>query len=292
MGESKKKYILIEKSSIKRNYKLQEKYLSEEKLLKTLSILSSAHNFINVPSTLLLLEKCNNILTDVMSRWGMPLMIRLDYKTLPMKKPLGGIPLYSKEMIIKVCDFLFKEKCCPMLQPNIERLDDEYSVGVLIKPYDSEFLIEVVGEGFDASDLRSGASNPHEIIKCDFSMNSLVKKDIISKNEYDEARKNRIDKIIRLEKYTNHANKEGELLSSLNYFKTKLPNILEYEMKIPKRYKELPEEYLKKLKTIISNIQKNVANTLPFSSEFIASLSYIKQRGWILWDIYSQWYSR
>ena len=291
-AKNNKKYILIEKSCTEYNYQLHEKFLREERLLKTLSILVSGHNLINVPPTLLLLEKCDTVLSDVISRWGVPLMIRLDYKTLPKNKPLGGIALGSRKSIVKVCDFLFKEECYPVLHPNIERFDDEYSVGISIKPYDYECLIEVVGSGFDASDLRLGASTPHETIKLDSLGKSLIKKSVVSRKEYSKTRKDRIDKIIKLSNYTEYVSREGRLLSSLSRFCSKVSDISEYEMKVPKGYRILPEEYLIQLKKIIGNIQRKVMDRLPLSSECVASLSYIRKKGWILWDIYSKWYSR
>jgi len=89
-------------------------------------------------------------------------MIRVDYKSRPSAKPLGGIQLQSLEIVDRVCASLFDQGCLPWLHPNLDRFEDLFSAGILLTEESDLAEFEIVGKGFDAGDLRLGKAIPHE----------------------------------------------------------------------------------------------------------------------------------
>lgn len=268
-------------------------FLTRENLLKTLSLLLASRASVSIPPTVLMFGSNETALKDIVNKWKLPLMIRMDYKSFPENKTMGGIPLNSYDTINKVCTFLFKENCYPILQIYLDRFADEYSVGVLFEPGKSEYTVEVVGVGFDASDLRLGYTEFHESFKMNvFEDEKLEPWTVISKSDYEKGRQSRIQKVIWLKKYIKYANKKGILLPSLEIPDEIYSDEEKYEVSIPEEYQILPISYLKDLNKIITILCTKVIKKLPPSKKFVASLSYTQKRGWVLWDVYGQWYNR
>lgn len=266
------------------------KFLESNKFYKTLSLAIALKVGIRIPATVLLLELNKDNLKEVYNLLGLPLMIRVEYRSLPNKKVLGGIPLYSKETIRNISSFLFEKNYFPVFHPNIMRSEDQYSTGVLIDSNNKEIFVETVGEGFDASDLRLGSSIPHEQFKID-SFNFKVKeKKIISLGDYMREREKRLIKIKKINEYIEYVNKENKLLDSFEF--NNLKEVSNDFYSVPKKYTPMPYIIEKELVEICRLVYIHVTNILPPSKSFAISLSYIKNIGWILWDIYSGWYCR
>lgn len=283
------KFIVFHDSSKKTNNKIASGSLKNKKLFKTLSLLLSSRAQIKVLPTALLLDYNNKYIDELITLWGLPLMIRMDFQVLPSKKLLGGIPLYNIEIIESVSEFIFRENCMPLFHPHLDRFEDLYSCGVVLNNKDFKCTIEIVGKGFDASDLRLGSSNPHEIININLFDGTVNERFIIPKGEYNKSKLERTKKINKYLNYIEFVNNGGLLLSSLNKFKvTSKPA----NKNIPESYTAIPSYILKELANIIFKIRLDVLEPLPKSDVYIASFSYLPNRGWVLWDIYGSWYSR
>lgn len=259
------------------------------KLYKTLSLLLSSRAKVTIPPTALLLDYHKEYIDELVALWGLPLMIRMDFQVLPSKKTLGGIPLYNIEIIESVSEFLFRENCMPLFHPHLDRFEDFYSCGVLLNNKDFNCTIEIVGKGFDASDLRLGSSNPHEIININLFDDTINERFIIPKEKYNKSKLERIKKANKYLRYIEFVNNGGLLLSSLNKFKVTSKSA---NKNIPESYTAIPSYILKELSNIIFKIRLDVLESLPKSDVYIASFSYLPNRGWFLWDIYGSWYSR
>ena len=275
-----------------KNEQIDTNFLRRNNFYKVLSLVEASRACLKIPSTLLLLDMNKDILNYFARRWKLPLMIRMEYASLPRNKALGGIPVYSLISLYNVAEFLLHEGYHPIFHPHLDRFKDIYSVGLLIEVNRPEVNVEIVGKGFDASDLRLGDLIPHEIFKIDVSNFSVSERKIISQREYLRQRNERIQKIVRLFKYIEYVNKENKLLTSLDSFGEVSDRSIRKDFFVPESYLPLSKNLLSSLKEIISILYLSVVRHLPSSNGFVASLSYLHHKGWVLWDVYGQWYKR
>lgn len=285
-------FIVASDSEVWKDSKISTEYLLVNHCYKTLSLVEALRAHIQVPPTLLLLKMNQQIIDYVIERWGLPLMIRMDYKSLPPKKTLGGIPLFTRKSTLTVAEFLFDTNCFPLFHCHLDRFEDIYSVGIMMSPNDHLIQIEVVGKAFDASDLRLGQAISHEHIEIDASTLSIFRRSRISHNTYLKERKRRSTKILRLREYIKYVDQNGRLLSSSEFSDIKCPSEPSYANFIPSKYIPLPNNLLDHLIEIIGVLHTHVIRMLPYSKAFVASLSYHGEKKWTLWDIYGHWYKR
>lgn len=262
---------------------------NDMKLFKSLSLLLAYNNSIPVLPTMVLINYNDEFVRRFVCDWGLPIMIRMDYSSLPPEKPLGGIPITDIDVLYKVSLFLYQKKCLPILHPNVERNEDLYSLGVLIRRDNDNIIIEMVGEGFDASDLRLGVINPQEIIEYDLREGAILRRNVISENEYAEQKVIRTKRINAYTEYKKYVNRTGSMLANINKFMIEGDG--EFS-KIPDKYKRISNVLLKELIDYIYIIKSRVIMMLPYSDLYVASFSYSGEYGWILWDVYGSWYKR
>ncbi|MEM1535390.1 MAG: hypothetical protein QXO56_02655 [Candidatus Pacearchaeota archaeon] len=268
------------------------KFSFENKFYKILSLAAALKTKLQIPSTVLLLKENKKNLEEICNFLNLPLMVRVEYKSFPNKKVLGGIPLFSKEIVKKVSSFLLENGYFPIFHPNIERLEDQYSAGILIEPKNKIILVEIVGKGFDASDLRLGQASPHEQFIIDPIFYFKIKdRQVISSKVYTQERKRRLIKLNKLDMYVKYANREGKLLASLDDLE-EFAGSRHRSYHIPRKYEPLPTAIQRELLNISKILYEWTINLVPPSKSFVASLSYISNIGWILWDIYGGWYHR
>jgi hypothetical protein len=265
-------------------------FLRNRRLFKTLSLHEARAEDVPVPPTLLLVEPNLDILRRFAEGHEGTVMVRMDYSELTGPKPLGGIALFTHAARSRVSAYLFARNFSPLFHPNIDRFLDRYSVGLLLSTRSTEGMVEVVGPGFDASDLRLGTSVPHESISVDLAAAAVLKRSVISESGYALERSARIRTAKRFRAYTKFANKTGRLLSSLDLLAHTAQSV--EEPHIPLSYSPMPNTILSKLLDIGMRIRWRVINRLPESEELVASLSFVPKRGWLLWDIYGSWYRR
>ncbi len=288
-----KKIFIVVSDSIKwTNNDIDSGYLRSRKLYKTLSLLLSSRAGVQVPPTLLMLDMKTEALNTAIQHFGLPLMIRMDYQSLPSQKALGGIPIYTLKETIEISKFLFRANCYPMFHPHLDRFADVYSAGVLLNNQDFEADFEVVGRGFDAGDLRLGDASPHESFKVSLFDDSIRDRSTISNRSYQQARSDRKKRMLKLMQYTKYVNKFGVLLPSLNDFEPISIDHSAERTEIPKEYVPMTRPIMRSLTKVAYTIRLEVINSLPFSDGYVASLSFLPKHGWTLWDVYGGWYKR
>lgn len=259
------------------------------RLYKTLSLLVADRAGIPIPPTAALMGWNDRVAGDAEAVWGLPIMLRMDYARLPRQKYLGGFPVATIDSLGALSLKLLNEGFVPVLHPHIDRFQDEYSVGVGIEPGMGMLLIEAVGPGFDASDLRLGKSCPHEHIVYDPTAEEIIERHIIEPNAYSRERILRIGRVRRLLGYVNWINREHRLATTLN----DIPfDDVECPQSIPRDYESMSENILSSLLYLAVKIAREVVPQLPRSRMFAASLSHIADVGWLLWDVYGGWYAR
>lgn len=289
---NKNSLITIAGNSGLHKYNNNEKYLKDRRLFKTLSLFLADQAGIKTLPSLLLLNRDEAELENFITKWKLPLMIRMDFAKKPSKKTLGGIPIFTFDILIKVIDFLFNNGCFPLIHPHTDRFRNEYGVGVLLNTLDYKAELELVGKGFDAGDIRLGESIPHEIFDLDLIEGFFSGKYVINESLYRIERVNRLERIKRYNQYIDFVNKEGILLPSIEQFNNKSPKRKSYSNYIPIIFKPLPPSALFKLIEFAQLIRSAVIPSLPPSNQFVASLSLTPEFGWVLWDIYGEWYKR
>lgn len=265
--------------------------LLNQSLYKTLSLHEAAIAGVPVLPSLLLIERNDDIVQKRIETWGLPVMLRMDYSTLPKMKPLGGLPLYTMNAVLGTSKFLWREHLYPLLQRNVSRFLDVYSVGALFESTSNIATLEIVGPGFDASDLRLGFTSPQEFLRINLTRSRIIEQRVIAPTEYKKERSRRLKKIKKFLQYVENVNEKYELLSSLDSF-SQSTIVKKQSQVVPQKYSTLPRESLLDLLGHCRVLQKRVIRNLPTSSSYVASLSLVKDIGWILWDLYGAWYKR
>jgi hypothetical protein len=284
-------FVVASEASVWRDHEVSAGLLESHRAFKTLSLLLADIAGVNVPASLLLLARRADIASDFARVWGYPLMIRLDYRQYPRKKPLGGIPIYRHDIVVRVCDYIFEQACFPLFHPHIDRFQDLHSVGILLNKSDYQAEVEVVGPGFDAGDLRRGIAIPHERLSLDLASGTVKRRTVIPALEYGRDRAIRVMTATKLASYIDSVNRSGVLASDLNGIDPG-PKRGVGRAVIPEKYTELPCELVEALIEIGAALWTSVIPALPQSKSYVASLSCVEGRGWVLWDVYGEWYRR
>jgi hypothetical protein len=264
--------------------------LDSRGLYKSLSLVLARREGIKVPPSLLLLAIRPDLIREFASKFDLPLMIRVDYQNRPKIKPLGGIPLYTTEIIGLACKRLLADGCLPLLHPHLDRFDDLFSCGALLVRDSDQVEVEVVGKGFDAGDLRLGIAIPDETFMVDIANGTTTRHGVIDDEAYQKQRQIRRNTARKLRAYTDFANKAGKLLGELDGFDHQAPTPT--EPLIPSQYQVMPTDVRNELLDIVRRIKSGVLYGLPSSEVYVASMSYLPNDGWILWDVYGEWYFR
>jgi hypothetical protein len=265
--------------------------LRSKHLYKGLSLVLAGIAGINIPPSLLLLSLATEHINVFAKTYGLPLMIRVDYPRRPRPKPIGGIPIYALDTVLRVSRDVLQNGLMPLFHPHLDRFEDLFSVGVLINPESNEVEVETVGKGFDAGDLRLGKVRPHETFRMDLATAEIEGQRIISDESYRGERSERMSYVHRLKHYIGFVNTSATLLADLDQFGTDPPGT-DAAKEIPVHYHQMPEHLRRELSTLASKIKSGVIDKLPKSRIYVASLSYLIPEGWVLWDIYGDWYWR
>ncbi len=267
-------------------------YLRRARLFKTLSLHLADAAHVSVPPTLLMLADSPTCLHDFRARFDSALMIRVDYRVLSAGKPIGGVPVYSEITVGRVIRWLLERSYFPMLQPHIDRFIDVYSVGAAMTVEEYTAEIEIVGPGFDAGDLRLGYTTPHERITIDLATERVENRWTLPDDVYAAQRRHREQTRRRLQAYCAFVNNEGELLPSLDILNGHEACGTADLDPIADRYAPIPGALLHELVRILWRIRTEVILALPPSKVFVASLSFVPGKRWLLWDVFGEWYRR
>jgi hypothetical protein len=273
------------------NQEVTADYLTGRRVYKTLSLLIAGSAGIPVPPFLLLLNENAEALTSFAGQWSTPLMLRVDYGRLPARKPIGGVAVHRIETMGRLCQFILAQGCYPLIHPDIDRFSDVYSCGVILTLKDLDAELEFVGEGFDAGDLRRGTSVPHEKMRLALPSRTLKEHSVIDQETYELERRRRARYSAALGQYTQELNRLGRARAAISVPRSGPLRAKDLE-RIPARYERVPSSILNSLIPLIETIKFRVLSTLPSSSVYVASFSYLPNRTWVLWDIYGQWYRR
>ena len=265
-------------------------YLKNKKLFKSLTIMWAHKVGIPVPRSYVVMEPYNIDLNWIKEKVGNKIMVRVDYATRNNCKPLGGIILYNINIFTKLAKYIFNLGYYPLINEadGISRFENIYSVNVLFRG--SYVYLEIVGKGFDASDLRLGEVVPHELVVLN-TRNEIIHHKIIDVSDYRKTVQYRRKKIRLLQAHEKFMNDTGLILSKLDECVLSFYLDEEKDIDIPQRYEPISDKYISELKTYISLIKSNLYE-LPASKEYIATFTLFRNYGWLLWDVFGYWYYR
>ncbi len=267
-----------------------EKFILYNKLYKLYTLVLCRKYNLPTLNTVAILSYDEKILNKCIKIF--PFLLRFDFQTLPRKKYLGGIIIYNKNIIYELFKRLLDEKYVPLLSEPVHRLEDLYSIGCLISQNIDDVVIEIVGTGFDASDLRLGDFVPHEIIEYNIRENYIINRSVIDDDKYKEQITLRKIKIAKLKIYEEIVNKEGRLLNSEEFNQITIDHKYLDDVFIPPKYRPIGNKLLNELIDLCRDIKMYIIPKLPKSKSYIVSITYTYGRRWIIWDIYGGWYKR
>ena len=264
--------------------------LRERRLYKSLSLHTADAVGVPVLSSVLLLDPSDELLSTCLDAVGLPVMLRMDYSSLPSQKPLGGVPIYTPEAVSATAEHLWQLRLYPLFQTHVSRFLDLYSVGAVLTHDSSVALIEVVGPGFDASDLRLGFSDPHEWFRVDLVSSRVIEHGVASSDAYSRDRARRLLRIAKWRRYVELVNQTHQLLWSLDVIDSAVS--ASDKQLLPLHYVSLPRILLNSVIGYCRLLGRSAIQSLPSSPDYVASFSFTKHTGWVLWDLYGAWYRR
>lgn len=240
------------------------------------------------PSSVLITTKRITVLHQFFSKISFPLMIRLDYSTYPNKKFLGGVEVQSINDLIEINNFIIENKCFTLIQSYISRFENDFNMGLLLSSNDY-VIVEYLGSGFDAGDLRLGKITPHEIKQISLLKNNTQSIKVCTKTEYQISRELRIAQIKKLLAYQNFVTSKKILAENIEKLDT---SNVDYKVDYnpPMDYQKISQIIEKKIITFSHSLKRIVIH-LPDSNAYVASLS-VNRNKLLLWDIYGKWYIR
>jgi hypothetical protein len=266
--------------------------LVDRRCYKTLSLRLAANSDVAVPNSLLMLQNIRAANDWVWQNWQTPLIIRVDYSKLPRKKVLGGIAISDSNVLAQLCQWLLENSYYPLIHPFLDRFRNVYSAGALLDSGGSEAQIEVVGAGFDASDLRLGSSSPHEALDVELRSGRVLARRLASVEQYGASVRRRAHTIAALRAYTQFVNNERRLLTNLSDVPVSDSERTGAADLVPGTYQPMSDAHQHELIKACQRIARDVIVCLPRSATYAASFSYFQGIGWVLWDVYADWYVR
>lgn len=127
------------------------------------------------------------------------LLLRSDKVTETGAYPAGGFLVEVQALRQVAQDFLAQGRILFLLEP-VSPFSDLYSLS-LGYTMSNQLIIELVGRGFDASDLKRGQETPHESYRIELRPNGasvISDHSILSRNEYQASWRRRVSKVGRL----------------------------------------------------------------------------------------------
>jgi hypothetical protein len=216
-------------------------------------------------------------------------MIRSDRKPEVPNSPRGGF-LFDLGLIPGVTrDLLARDRIVLVIEP-ANKYDNLYGINVLFDTHSGEVLLEVVGPGFDATDINRGDISPHEHIilstKSETITPRVIRKQSVTTAKYLESVSQRLAKIgqeVLLREGPGRCSSEEVDLEKIgeNFLQREGLSLLHRSS-----YTPLPRNYLLKLVSYIRDLPWRLPSSGK-DARYVISLSILNDPGprFIFWDI-------
>lgn len=238
------------------------------------------------------------VVSFFMSKGVSQVVVRTDAKYEVGPAPRGGYLVRLSEIKDEVKNYLDMKRIVILLEPR-NRYNNLYGINILFdrELFPRNIYLEVVGPGFDISDISRGDITPHERImlpRRDFQEEdelfpNEVYREIISLDHYRETVRHRLIKISRMV-YPNTLKgsyEEEKLIRLAEKYLLETRNTLLLEHK--NQYKPIPFKYLKEVYYKVKSLPLRLPQIAPEIKEpFVVSLSIFNEtEEMIFWDIQS-----
>jgi len=200
--------------------------------------------------------------------------------------PVGGYLVDVANLDAQVKRFFMKGRIIMLLEPR-NRYMNKYGVNVL---YDSSspnsLYLEVVGLGFDVSDINRGDITPHEHIELSMTSTDqlVLSRSAVSQTEYDKSVFYRLAKIGKLNMPENFIAKSENDLADLGrqFLKNNGYDLLFQQ----DNYQAIPLDHLKRIHLLMRNLPKRMHTLgLDVTLFVISATIFFENDELVFWDI-------
>jgi len=211
--------------------------LRERKLYKIYSLLLIQKAGMRTAPTFVILDKKPNNLKKILSQWEFPLLLRFDFASARNSDlVIGGALIQTPQAVERIAIDILQRGFTPFFCVSPDRHNNLYSASVVMARHSNEIMIELVGEGFDAGDLKRGVISPHETLSYDTASDEISGKRIIQEADYQTSRLERTRRVAQISAYSDFVNKEGHTLANFD-------NLTSSDEEIQKALEVIPEHY-------------------------------------------------
>lgn len=233
------------------------------------------------------------------NKWN-SILLRHDKNPEKPPYPMGGYLVPLADIKTELPKYFKAGRIVFLMEP-VSPFDNSYNVNSLFEN-DGSLLLEIVGPGFDASDLQRGQMSPHERIEIQkefvniTSTPSSLKEDfvkrtfIIDQNAYQRTVKQRYLKIAkRLQELgkislgAHEIDDDERIILAKSYLNDNGHQMLILNEKI---YKPIPIDNLYQVYSYIQNLQEKLKGFPSFGLSFVVSASFVQQgKNLVFWDV-------
>jgi predicted house-cleaning noncanonical NTP pyrophosphatase (MazG superfamily) len=225
------------------------------------------------------------------------LLLRHDRDPEIQNPPRCGYLFSVRNLARELIPFIAQKRTL-MLQEPLSPYNDLYSCNASVRRNSTHATLEIVGPGFDASDLNRGDVTPHEVwdIVCDPGSDSDLpaakQTSLVDQATYERSVRKRLNKIGRrvtgefavgLKKAADEKPEEFLIESALKYLRTHAGSLL---LKHSKRYSPIQTSHLllfaKALRELFNHQESGV---LQWREEIIVSMSIVPPERLVIWQI-------
>jgi len=214
---------------------------------------------------------------------------------------MGGYVVPMQDLQKEIEWYLQQDRIVMLLEP-CSPFDNSYNVNTLFQT-PTMVTLEIVGPGFDASDLQRGHLSPHEVIEIELGTlhyqvpitreileESITKRDRIGEHAYPASVRRRLWKIHRKfilkEKFfsANADLPDDEALSSVRQMlrTTGHTNLLEHE----RRYTPITADLLSQTVTLLKSFPRKYSRHYSLKYPFVLAASYVNRgEKLVFWDV-------
>lgn len=219
-------------------------------------------------------------------------LIRSDKRPETDRTIRGGYLINSEAVFSETQRLLSIGRIVLLLEP-ADRYENLYGINTLISSEDSFALLEIVGPGFDVTDLNRGEISPHERIflevKDDHVTEHILNREIVDRFRYSDTVKARMRKIAKDAIAKQWIEGKDYSKSELETIGRKYLESLERMLLLEsdKQYDPLPAPYLKRLLSYIRDLPWQLP-TLGMERFYVISSSVIGPKAasrFVFWDI-------
>jgi hypothetical protein len=219
------------------------------------------------------------------------LLLRVDRRHERWTRRRGGYLLTLAELPTTIEELRLEGMVAALLEP-ASPYADQYSLAGVTVPDEEKVLVEVVGPGFDASDILRGDIAPHERWEASLRLSKRRQIDAVSQEEYADSVKKRLAKIgARLknpafpDRVLQGSARDPALLvdEATSFLKATRQTTL---LKHAEDYVPIPEQHVasfaRDVRKLLSGLSAYGIHLGP--SSFAASV--IPKRGLVFWDFF------